>query len=206
MYRLHPQWRTVVELVASDRIGELQAIQTVFAYHNVDPGNIRNVAAMGGGALYDIGCYAIDVARMMFGGEPTRVLAAARHDDRFGTDALTSAVLDFDGRHATFTCSTQLEPAQRVELLGTAGRLIVEIPFNIPPDRPTRLRLVAGGEPPTDPHVEVIEVPPADQYGVQAEAFSSAVRGAAPVPIAPANAVANLEVIEAIVAAAGGRP
>ena len=205
MYRLHPLWCTVVALVDAGRIGELRAIQTVFAYRNEDPANIRNDASKGGGALFDIGCYAIDLARLLFASEPTAVLAASRGDERFGTDAMTSVVLDFGGRHTTFVCSTQIEPAQRVELLGTAGRLVIEIPFNIPPHLPTRLQLIAGGEPPVSPHVELIEVAPADPYAVQADAFSSAVRLGRPVPIAPANAVANLDVIEAIIAAAATR-
>ncbi len=202
MYRLHPMWRAVVGLVNGGRIGELRAIQTVFAYRNEDPTNIRNDATKGGGALLDIGCYAIDLARMLFAGEPTAVHGAVRRDARFGTDALTSAVLDFDGRHATFVCSTQAEPAQRVELLGSAGRIVIEIPFNIPPQLPTRVLVVAGGEPPVSPHTEVIEIAPADPYTVQADAFATAVRCGEPVPIDPANAVANLEVIEALVASA----
>ena len=85
-------------------------------------------------------------------------------------------MLDFAGRQATFTCSTQIEDDQRVHLVGTAGRLVVEIPFNIPPDRPTRILRVAGGDPPVAPHVEVIEVPAADPYGVQGDAFATAIR------------------------------
>ena len=205
MYRLHPMWRRVVELVEAGRIGELRAIQTVFAYRNEDPANIRNDATKGGGALFDVGCYAIDLARMLFASEPTGVLAMARGDDRFGTDAMTSVVLDFDGRHTTFVCSTQLEPAQRVEVLGTTGRIVIEIPFNIPPHLPTFLHLVSGGDPPVNPHVERIEVAAADPYTVQADAFSAAVRRGGPVPIPPANSVANLEVMEAIIASTASR-
>lgn len=202
MYRLHPMWRTVVDLVASGRIGELRAVQTVFAYRNEDPADIRNDAGKGGGALFDIGCYAIDLSRMLFGGEPTVVDAVVRRDDRFGTDVLTSAVLDFGGRHATFVCSTQLEPAQRVEVFGTDGRIVLDIPFNIPPHLPTCVLVVAGGEPPVQPHVERIELAPADPYTVQADAFSTAVRLGRPVPIPPSNAVGNLAVIEAVLASA----
>ena len=116
-------------------------------YCNLDPDNIRNIAEYGGGAVMDIGCYPINVARWFFGGEPHTVSAAVRRDPVFKTDVLTSAVLDFGGRQATFTCATQLEPDQRVHLLGTTGRLEVEIPFNIPPDLPTRVVLAAGGDP-----------------------------------------------------------
>ena len=129
-----------------------------------------------------------------------------RRDPVFGTDVLTSAVLDFGGRHATFTCSTQIEDDQRVHLVGTAGRLLVEIPFNIPPDRPSRIVRAAGGAPPVAPGIEVIEIPAADPYGVQGDAFSAAVRDGSPVPIPPDDAVANMAVIERILAAASPGP
>ena len=198
MYRVHPLWRRAHELVASGAIGELETIQAFFSYRNVDPENIRNIAAYGGGALMDIGCYPINVARWFFAGEPDHVSAHVRRDATFGTDVLTSAILEFSGRQATFTCSTQIEDDQRVHLVGTAGRLVVEIPFNIPPDRPTRLLRVAGGNPPVEPDIEVIEIPVADPYAVQGDAFSAAVRDGTPVPIPPADAVANMAVIDQI--------
>jgi predicted dehydrogenase len=200
MYRLHPLWTRVESLVADGAIGELETIQAFFSYRNMDPGNIRNIAAYGGGALMDIGCYPINVARWMFDAEPESVVARVRRDREFGTDVLTSAVLDFAGRQATFTCSTQMEDDQRVSLVGTAGRIVVEIPFNIPPDRPTRILLVAGGDPPSAPHVEVIEVPAADPYGVQGDAFARAVRDGGPVPIPPTDSIGNMSVIEHILA------
>ena len=113
---------------------------------------------------------------------------------------LSSAVLDFGGRHATFTCSTQMEDDQRVHLVGTEGRLLVEIPFNIPPDLPTRIIRAAGGDPPVAPDVEVITIPPADPYAVQADAFAAAVRDGVPVPIPPEDAIGTLAVIERILA------
>ena len=200
MYRHHPLWIRTHELVAEGAIGELLAIQARFTYHNLDPANIRNIADYGGGAAMDIGCYPINVARWFFDSEPTAVSAAVRRDESFGTDALTSAVLDFDGRHATFTCSTQLEPDQRVHLLGSAGRLEVEIPFNIPPDRPTRVVLTAGGDPPVAPQQTVFELPAADQYTAMADAFATAVRAGSSAPVAPEDAIGNMRVIEQILA------
>jgi len=205
MYRLHPMWVEAKRMVDSGEIGELLAIQSFFSYRNVDPSNIRNISDFGGGALMDVGCYPVNVARMLFGAEPTTVKSSIRRDPEFGTDAVTSAVLDFEGRHATFTCSTQLEDDQGVNLVGTTGRLEIEIPFNIPPDRPTRLLHYAGGDPPVSPHVEVHEFATADQYGIQADAFSRAIREDTPVPTDPADAVANLVVMERIVADAGVR-
>ncbi|NED94726.1 Gfo/Idh/MocA family oxidoreductase [Phytoactinopolyspora alkaliphila] len=202
MYRHHPLWVRARELVAEGRIGELTAVEAIFSYHNTDPANIRNIPELGGGALMDIGCYPVNVARMMFDAEPTAVQAMVRRDPVFGTDVLTSALLDFNGRHATFICSTQLERDQRVHLLGTEGRLLVEIPFNIPPRMPTRIIHTAGGNPPEAPETEVIEIPAADQYGIQGELFASAIRNGWPVPTPPGDAVANMKVIERIFAAA----
>jgi len=200
MYRLHPLWQRAHELVAEGAIGELEAIQARFTYHNVDPANIRNVAAYGGGAVMDIGCYPINVARWFFGGEPSDVTAVVRRDPDFGTDAVTSAILDFDGRQASFVCSTQLEPDQRVHLFGTKGRLEVEIPFNIPPDRPTRLVLAAGGEPPVAPGLTVFEIPTCDPYTAEADAFARALREGLPPPVPAEDALGNMKVIERILA------
>ncbi|MGH2634779.1 MAG: Gfo/Idh/MocA family protein [Actinomycetota bacterium] len=204
MYRLHPQWVRTRELVASGRLGVLLAIQSFFSYRNVDPDDIRNISEFGGGALMDVGCYPINVSRMMFGEEPSRVGAAVRRDPAFGTDALTSAVLEFGDRHSTFTCSTQIEPEQRVDLVGTEGRLRIEIPFNAPADRATRLLLTAGGDPPVAPDTEVIEIPPADQYAIQVDAFSNAVADGTEVPIPPEDAIANMRAIEMVWSAAAG--
>jgi predicted dehydrogenase len=202
MYRLHPLWQEVQRLVGSGTIGDLVAFQSFFSYRNLDPTNIRNQTEAGGGALLDIGCYPVNAARMLFGSEPEDVKAMIRRHRDFGTDILTSAMLDFGGRHATFTVSTMLEPDQRVHLVGTEGRLLVEIPFNIPPDRPSRILVFAGGDPPLAPGTSILEVAAGDQYGVQADAFSRAVRSGGPVPTDPTDAVANLAVIERIVESA----
>jgi predicted dehydrogenase len=202
MYRLHPLWSEVRRLVEEGAIGDVLAIQSFFSYRNMDPEDIRNIPRYGGGALYDIGCYPVNVARMLFESEPSDVMAAIHRDPDFGTDVVTSVILDFEGRHAAFTCSTQIEDDQRVHVQGTDGRLLVEIPFNIPPDRPTRLYRFAGGNPPVDPHVEAYDIPAADPYGVQADAFSRAILTDAPVPTPPEDAVANLRVLERIFAAA----
>jgi predicted dehydrogenase len=204
MYRLHPQWVRVREIVESGRLGELRAVQSFFSYFNDDPANIRNVVEFGGGALMDVGCYSINASRMLFGQEPSRVQASIRRDPAFGTDVVTSGLLEFGDRHSTFTCSTQLEPDQRVHVAGTEGRLLVEIPFNIPPDRPTRLFVTAGGDPPVSPDTEVIEIPQADQYGIEVDEMSRAILEGGDAPLPPEDAVANMRVIEAVIAAAGG--
>lgn len=198
MYRQHPLWIETKRLVDTGTLGELQVVDVVFSYFNDDPTNIRNIREVGGGALYDIGCYAINASRMLFGEEPTQVKATMRRDEVMGIDVVTAAIMRFGDRTASFVCSTRMVPDQRVDIYGTEGRLTVEIPFNIPPDRPTRLIAVKGGSTSVDPGVSVHEVPMADPYTVQADAFSRALRTDAPVPVPPEDAVANLEVIERI--------
>lgn len=205
MYRLHPSWVAVRELVASGRIGQLVAVQSWFSYYNDDPSNIRNILDAGGGAMYDIGCYCVNLSRTLFGSEPTAVHGAITRDPVSGTDILASALLEFGDGVATFTCSTRAEDDQRVHVYGTTGRISIGIPFNIPPDRPTQVYVTAGGNPPTDPDTEVLTFGVADPYAVEAERFAELVLDGGPPPFPPEDAVANLEVMERIVAAAEER-
>ncbi|MGH2671856.1 MAG: Gfo/Idh/MocA family protein, partial [Actinomycetota bacterium] len=202
MYRLHPSWEAVRELVASGRIGRLRAVQSWFSYFNDDPANIRNVLEFGGGALMDVGCYSVNLSRMLFGREPDRIEASVTRDREMGVDVLTSAVLGFGDEVATFTCSTRTEPDQRVHVYGSRGRISLGIPFNIPPDLPTQVFVTSGGDPPVNPATETLTFEPADQYAIQAERFARAVLDDEPVPIPPEDAVANMRVIEAIFEAA----
>lgn len=202
MYRLHPSWVAVRELTASGRIGRLQAVQSWFSFYNDNASNIRNILEAGGGALYDIGCYNVSLSRMLFAGEPTGISAAISRDPATGVDAVTSAILEFGDGVATFTCSIRAEGDQRVEIYGTEGRISIGIPFNIPPDRPTQVRIAAGGDPPVAPDVETLTFDPADPYTIEADAFAAAVLDGAPLPFPSDDAVANLRVIEAIFRAA----
>ncbi len=198
MYRLHPSWVAVRDLVASGRIGRLQAVQSWFSYFNDDATNIRNIHAYGGGALFDVGCYNVNLSRLLFDGEPTRVEASIVRDPASGVDILTSALLEFGAGISTFTCSTRAEDDQRVDVYGTEGRISIGIPFNIPPNRPTHVYLTHGGEPPVNPATEILIFGAADPYAVQAAAFAAAILDNGPTPVPPADAVANLRVIERI--------
>jgi predicted dehydrogenase len=202
MYRLHPSWVAARELVAAGRIGRLAAVSSWFSYYNDDPANIRNVRAYGGGALLDIGCYSVNLSRMLFGAEPTRVEASVVRDPASGVDVLTSGLLEFADGVATFTCSTRTEPDQQVHLYGTEGRISIPIPFNIPPDRPTQVHLTAGGDPPVAPATETLTFEPADPYAVEADRFAASILDGEAVPTPAEDAVANLRVIERLFAAA----
>ena len=197
MVRTHPQWLRARELVQSGRIGPLRSIQGFFSYFNTDPKNIRNIPECGGGALMDIGSYPINTSRFLFGEEPLRVSALLEKDPVMKVDRLTSAMLEFPSGHAVFTCSMQLVPYQRMQLLGTKGRIEIEIPFNAPNDRPCRI-LIDDGRDLLGSGITVETFPICDQYTIQGDIFSQAVRerGHAPVPLA--DAIKNMAVIEAI--------
>jgi predicted dehydrogenase len=196
MYRLHPQWVKVREIVESGRLGSLVAIQTFFSYKLLDAQNIRHIPEYGGGGLMDIGCYCVNLSRMLFGREPQRVRGHIYQDPALGVDVLSSGVLDFGTGHSVFTCATQAEPHQRVLIVGTEGRLQVEIPFNIPPDYPTRLNLTIGGSFSGLGETEVLVVPAADKFTIQGDLFSEAILKKRPVPIPPEDSIANMRVIE----------
>lgn len=201
MIRSHPQWLHTRRLIDQGQIGKLRAVIAAFSYHNTDPANIRNQVESGGGALYDIGCYCIQAARCGFGAEPTRVVGNIDHDPQFGTDRLTSALLDFPDGHAIFTCSTQMIPYQRVQFLGTKGRIEIEIPFNAPPDRPTRIFIDSTGDL-TFSGINAETFPVVDQYTLQGDAFSRAILDGTPVPVSLEEGIANMAVIAAIFASA----
>ena len=203
MYRLHPSWLAVRDLVARGRIGRLVAVQSWFSYFNDDPMNIRNIRAIGGGALYDIGCYNVNLSRLLFADEPTTVSGWITREPTSGVDVVTSAILGFPGGVATFTCSTRAETDQRVHVYGTEGRISVGIPFNIPPDRPTQVFVTAGGDPPVAPATETLTFPPSDPYAAEVDVFAGAILDGTPLPFTAEDAVANLRVIERIFASAG---
>ena len=205
MVRGHPQWLRARELVRQGKIGELRVVQGLFTYFLTDPENVRNKADIGGGGLYDIGCYPIVTSRFLFGAEPTRVVGLIEYDPVLKIDRLASAILDFPTGHASFMCATQLVPYQRMQILGTKGRIEVEIPFNAPPDKPCRI-FVDDGSLLGDASAKEVAFPVCDQYAIQGDLFSEAIRTGKPVEFPLENAVQNMRIIDAIFrsAKAGG--
>jgi len=192
MYRFHPQWQKTLDLVRNGSIGKVQTIHSFFSYYNVDPENIRNRIDVGGGALMDIGCYCISFPRFLLGREPVRVSGIMDTDPVMKTDRLSSGILDFsDGITSSFSCSTQLMPYQRTQVIGTDGRIEIEIPVNSPPDKATRIWLHKKEE------TKEIEFEAVDQYTLQGEYFSKAILKDSPVPIPLEDAVNNMKVIDA---------
>ncbi len=196
MVRSHPQWLRARELAQSGELGELRSVITAFSYFNINPENIRNIPEYGGGGLMDIGCYAIQISRWLYGQEPSGVQSAIERDPQMHIDRLTSALLTFPAGHAIFTCSTQLIPYQRVQILCTKGRVEVEIPFNAPPGETTRIRVVT----PEGERIE--EFPPCDQYTLQGDAFSRAILDGGDVPTPLEDSLRNMDVVERVFAEA----
>ena len=194
MYRFHPQWRRARQLVLAGEIGRLVSVDCLFAYNNTNAQNIRNILKCGGGALRDLGCYAVSIPRLLFQAEPRRVVALIDRDPAFGTDARSTAILDFGEGRAVFTVSTQAWAFQRVGVLGTAGHLDFRVPLNAFPDAPVRMTVTTGvGE--REP-----QLPLADQYGLEFEEFARSLREGRPVPTPPEDAVANQRVLDALFA------
>jgi predicted dehydrogenase len=197
MVNCHPQWQRVRALLDAGRIGELRAISGVYSYFNNDPANVRSKVEWGGGGLMDIGCYLIHTARYAFRQEPTRVVGLIDRDPQLGIDRLASALLDFPGGQAVFTCGTQLIPHQQIQILGSRGCITLEIPINALPDRPARLFIDSSGDL-RGSGIATETFPACDQYTLQGDAFAKAVFEGAPVPVPLEDSIQNMAVIEAI--------
>ncbi len=197
MVKTHPQWLRVRDLIQKGVVGNLRSIVGAFSYFNRDPQNVRNIPEWGGGGLMDIGCYPITTSRFIFGEEPVRVAGLIERDPDFETDRLTSAVMEFPSGHSVFTCSTQLVAYQRMQFLGTKGRIEIKIPFNAPNDRPCEL-LIDDGRDVFGGGIITETIPTCDQYTIQGDAFSMAIRDGADVPVPLEDAIANIAVIEAV--------
>ena len=198
MVRQHPQWLRVRDIVGSGRIGEARLVQTTLSYFNVDAANVRNRVETGGGALYDIGCYAVLLARFVFGAEPVRAVAAVERDPAFGTDRLTTGIVDFGaGRHLSFSCSTQLVRFQRVQILGTDGRIEVPVSLNAPQGEATRITVDATGAI-DESGIAVEPIDPCDQYTLQGDLAARVFLGEIEAPFPIEDAVLNMHVIDAL--------
>jgi predicted dehydrogenase len=195
MYRFHPQWLKVRELIKAGVLGEITAVHADFAYFNRDPDNVRNRADIGGGGLLDIGCYCVSAARLVFGREPRRVSCQIDVDPQFKTDRHAGGLLDFAPGTATFFCSTQSNPSQLVKIIGEKASLLVENPF-YRRDVPSRLLLRR------DNSDEVITVGDYNHYLELINAFSRAALEGRPAPTPLSDALANMKVLDALFQAA----
>lgn len=204
MYRFHPAWTAVRGLINDGAIGRLIDVGIWFSFRSEREGNYRLNPAAGGGALYDVGCYALNVARMLLGDDPERVFGAARLDPRTGVDMTFSGILDYGDAFATFTCSMEQEPQHSIIIHGTSGWISIADPFNCPADVATTVTIGTGGNHhPIASTIETLTVPAADQYGLQATALADAILDNSPSPLPIEDSIANMRLLERLFEAAG---
>ncbi|MBN2853212.1 MAG: Gfo/Idh/MocA family oxidoreductase [Clostridia bacterium] len=192
MYRFHPKWQKAKDLVDLGYIGKVTQIHTVFSYNNQDPTNIRNIKEVGGGALMDIGCYAINSARFILGKAPLRAISLMTEHDVFKTDSITSSILDFGDSRALFTTSTTSFPQQEVKIYGTSGMISVTIPFNDISEIKGAIHLINSQT------NQIIEFEPANQYLIMFDAFADAINNNSDLPFSLQDSLENMKTIDAV--------
>jgi predicted dehydrogenase len=203
MVRCHPQWHRIRELVRAGRIGSVGVIQSAFAFTVLDPNNVRNRADIGGGSVYDVGCYPIVTARYVFGGEPQRAVALMDLDPVLGVERLTSGILAFPGgRQLVFSSALQLAAFQRVVILGSEGRIEVAVPFTPQKDHACRIVIDTGASL-DGSSAEFEQFAPVDQYLLQCEQAAAIFRDEAQQEFPLEDAIANMRVIDALYRSGG---
>lgn len=196
MYRFHPQWKLVKQLVRDGKIGQVRSIHSHFSYNNHDADNIRNVVDWGGGALMDIGCYCISLSRFIYDEEPLRVLGQITPYAGYDVDCFVSGLMEFADGSATFSASTKSEPGQYVNIHGEHGSIFMPLPYSPQPANSTSVMLKRN-----DVHEEFVQEP-SDQYRIMADEFAQSVFAKAHVPTPLSDALANMKIIDAIFASA----
>jgi predicted dehydrogenase len=195
----HPQWIKVRDLIASGAVGRLRHVQGAFSYYNVDPNNMRNQLALGGGALPDIGVYPTVSTRFSTGKEPLRVQATIERDKNFGTDIYYSIRADFGDFELSFYLSTQMAARQVMVFHGEKGFIEVFSPFNAGLYDHHRVELHNQNH----TEAQVFRFPGTQQYRLEVETFARAAQGGKERVFTLEESVLNQKVIDAIFRAGG---
>ena len=179
---------------ADGAIGRLRHVQGAFAYHNVDPANMRNQLSLGGGALPDIGVYPTVTTRFATGREPVRVQATIERGETFGTDIYSSVRADFGEFELSFYLSTQMAARPSMVFHGDKGFIEVFSPVNAGLYDHHRIELHNQN------HTEatVFRFPGTQQYRLEVEAFARAAQGGGDRVFTLEESVLNQKVIDAI--------
>ncbi len=195
MYRYHPRYTKIRQLIAEGTIGELRGMHATFTFNNAqDQGNIRYQRQMGGGSLYDVGCYPISAARLVFGTEPKAATVTALISDAHdGVDMMASGLLEFPDQLAlTFDCGMWADFRNHLEILGTDGRIEVPHAFL----GPANFRVWSRGEEREE------EFPELNPYTLQADRFAQSILHQEPLAFDPMDAVRNMAALDACLASA----
>ena len=139
MYLHHPQVQRALDLVAAGELGTIQVVSSTFSFLLDYPNDPRIDPDLGGGSLWDVGCYPVSVSRRIAGEEPVAIAGMARFDDR-GVDRMFVGQLRFpSGMLAHFESGFSAPDRERVEIVGSAGTLVLHHPFLSQPDGPPPL-------------------------------------------------------------------
>jgi D-xylose 1-dehydrogenase (NADP+, D-xylono-1,5-lactone-forming) len=192
MYKFHPQTERMIELIRRGAIGAVRLVHSSFTFRFEREGaNYRWSPAHGGGALYDVGCYTISVARLVFDAEPTAVAAAARVDPGTGVDMTAALLLEFPGgRFAQCDASFESHFQSRLLAVGAEASLRLDRAFSAK-DFDTAIEIVRGDA------VERTPVPRADMFTLMIEHFGAAALGQAPLRVPASDAWHNMRAIDA---------
>lgn len=189
-----PVWRKVRALLAEGAIGTLRHVQGVFTYFNRDPANMRNIPALGGGGLPDIGVYPTITTRFVTGAEPRRVQAVTERDPDFGTDVYSSVKADFGSFELSFYISTQLANRQSMVFHGSEGYIEVKSPFNADRWGPEEIEVTSQNH----GQSQIFRFQDSRQYRRQVEEFARAVAGEAAEIVSLESSRNNQKFIDAI--------
>jgi D-xylose 1-dehydrogenase (NADP+, D-xylono-1,5-lactone-forming) len=201
MYRHHPRIAQLKEILAAGEIGDIRSIRGTFTYNNAeDSANIRYQSEWGGGSLYDIGCYPLSAARLLYGNEPEAVTVHASFSPEHGNvDMMASGLVEFPGGLSLiFDCGMWAYNRQVLEITGSEGRIEVPMPFNAREEDADFLVISGGTE-------RVVQASGANPYVRQVDDFASAVFGIKPPLYEPEDVIHNMKLVEACLRSARER-
>lgn len=202
MYRHHPKHRRIREIVEGGEIGDIRSIHGCFTYNNIqDTSNVRYQKHMGGGSLYDVGCYPISAARMILREEPVAVSAHAVFSPEHEIDLMASGMLEFpSGVALTFDCGMTASPHCKLEVHGSQGRIELPLAFGWEHDDEPPQLIVYAGDTRREERLGVF-----NSFSLQADGFADAVLEDVMLPFGPEDAVQNMRVLDACMLSARSR-
>ncbi|SES17960.1 Predicted dehydrogenase [Gracilibacillus ureilyticus] len=202
MYRYHPRYRMIEEKIQSGAIGEIRGIHGVFTFNSAGAKeNVRFKKEWGGGSLYDVGVYPISAARMILKQEPEAATVHALFSEQHGdVDMMASGLLEFEnGVALTFDCGMWADFRNRLEILGTEGKIEVPSAFVVNQNEQDHFYVH------TSEGTEEVEVPYVNQYALQADVIGQSIRSGEELPFPSDDAIQNMKVLDACLASAEQR-
>ena len=194
MYRFHPQHQRIQEIIDSGAIGEVRSVRTCFAYP-MQPARLYRIdrsISDGGGAMWDIGCYAIHTARFHFGDTQAQAVTAMAKHNEHGADVSSSGIIDFgDGKYAQFNFSFEHARRAEYEIIGTKGGLKCHNVWAKPAEQPIISWQTDSGE----QHTENLDL--ANHFQLEVEHFCDCILNNKPLKLSLQDAKANCQIIVA---------